>query len=142
MAPPVAPPLSGTFSAQLDGHGALTLPQGLRDQLGEETLLVSPGPDVCLWLTTGKHLERLVERQEQAYVRAADAIRFRRLYFAQAEKVRADRLGRLILPERLIRFAGLCGEVMLVGADDHVEIWDASRWHRQQRDEAVEAVDE
>jgi MraZ protein len=131
---PVAPkakvlPLTGTYQCSLDEKGQLTLPRALRDQLNSsDTVLLSPGPDKCLWLTNQPHLERLGERLEQSQANEADVRVFKRLYFAQTEKLPVNGDGRVIVPERLKEFAGLHQEVVLVGIDDHFEVWDAARW--------------
>jgi MraZ protein len=122
-------PLTGTYQCSLDEKGQLTLPRALRDQLsGSDTVLLSPGPDKCLWLTNQPHLERLGERLDQSQANEADVRVFKRLYFAQTEKLSINGDGRVIVPERLREFAELHQEVVLVGIDDHFEVWDASRW--------------
>lgn len=122
-------PLTGTYQCSLDEKGQLTLPRALRNQLnGSETVLVSPGPDKCLWLTNQPHLERLGERLDQSHANEADVRVFKRLYFAQTEKLPVNDEGRVAIPERLGQFAGLHQEVVLVGIDDHFEVWDAARW--------------
>jgi MraZ protein len=122
-------PLTGTYQCSLDEKGQLTLPRALRDQLsGSDTVLVSPGPDKCLWLTNQSHLERLGERLEQSHANENDVRVFKRLYFAQTEKLSVNGEGRVAIPERLGEFAGLHQEVVLVGIDDHFEVWDAGRW--------------
>jgi MraZ protein len=124
-------PLTGTYQCSLDEKGQLTLPRSLRDQLnGCDTVLVSPGPDKCLWLTNQAHLERLGERLEQSQASEADVRVFKRLYFAQTEKLSVNTDGRVAVPERLAQFAGLHQEVVLVGIDDHFEVWDAARWRQ------------
>jgi MraZ protein len=132
-------PLTGTYQCSLDEKGQLTLPRSLRDQLGgSETVLLSPGPDKCLWLTNQPHLERLGERLEQSQASEADVRVFKRLYFAQTEKLAVNGDGRVAVPERLAQFAGLHQEVVLVGIDDHFEVWDAARWrHYTQQKSAV-----
>jgi division/cell wall cluster transcriptional repressor MraZ len=127
-------PLTGTVLARLDNEHRLALPAIIRDQLGDATLLVSPGAEDCLWLTTPAHLQRIQERHDQARMRQGDVRAFKRLYFSQAEKVTVNGEGRLVLPERLSQFAGLCGDVVIVGADDHFEVWDAARWRTRQND--------
>jgi MraZ protein len=124
-------PLTGTYHAFFDGHKTLILPSAIREQLaGAETVLVSPGPDQCLWLTNQAHLERLAQRLEHSPAREADVRVFKRLYFAQTEKAALSGDGRVSIPERLVQFAGLHQEVVLVGIDDHFELWDAARWKR------------
>lgn len=53
-----------------------------------------------------------------------------RLYFSQAEGMEIDKQGRIRLPERLMEFAGLQQEVVLLGVNDRVELWDRPRWDR------------
>src|SRR6185437_12086422 len=132
-APPKAKalPLTGTFQCSLDEKNQLTLPRAIRDQFGgSETVLVSPGPDKCLWLTNQPHLERLGERLEQSQANEADVRVFKRLYFAQTEKLPVNTDGRVGIPDRLASFAGLHQELVLVGIDDHFEVWDAARWRQ------------
>ena len=49
-----------------------------------------------------------------------------RLYYSQAERVEIDGQGRIRLPERLVEFAQLRQEVVLLGVHDHIEIWDSA----------------
>jgi MraZ protein len=129
--PKVLMPLTGTFPVNLDDKKVMTLPRSVREQLGHpETVLISPGPDKCLWLTNQAHLERLAQRLDQSPAREADVRVFKRLYYAQTVKAPVNKEGRVALTDRLAAFAGLDQEVVLVGIDDHFEVWDAARWRR------------
>jgi MraZ protein len=121
--------LTGTYPRSLDEKGRFALPKKLREGLTEPTtLFVTPGPDQSLWLYTEAELERLAGRLDEAPATDAEARVFRRLYFAQTEAVDLDKTGRVLVPERLARFAGLQKEVILIGVRDHMELWDAARW--------------
>jgi MraZ protein len=123
--------LTGTHPRTLDDKKRLALPKRVREQLGEPaTLFVTPGPDQCLWLYTQAGLERLAEKLDQAPAADAEARVFRRLYFAQTEAVDLDRTGRILIPERLLQFAGVKHEAVLIGVRDHLELWDAERWQQ------------
>src|SRR5689334_2262491 len=123
--------LTGTHPRTLDDKKRLALPRRTRELLGDPGLLfLTPGPDQCLWLYTQEELERLAEKLDQTPATDAEARVFRRLYFAQTEAVDVDRTGRILIPERLIQFAGLRHEVVLIGVRDHLELWDAQRWQR------------
>jgi MraZ protein len=141
--PPAKPkvmPLTGTFPCNLDDHKVLTLPKAIRDQFGNcDTLLVSPGPDHCLWVTNHAHLERLSERIEQSPAREADVRVFKRLYYAQTEKATVTGESRVAISEKLAQFAGLGQEVVLVGIDEHFELWDAARWKQYTQQKSAEA---
>ncbi|HBI44696.1 MAG TPA: hypothetical protein DDY78_17865 [Planctomycetales bacterium] len=121
--------LTGTYPCNIDDKRGITLPRAVRDQFGDaEVVLVSPGPDQCLWLTDPAHQERLAERLEHSPAREVDVRVFKRLYYAQTEKAPVGAEGRVAVSDRLTAFAGLSQEVVLVGIDDHFEIWDAARW--------------
>jgi MraZ protein len=123
--------LTGTYPRTLDDKKRLTFPKRVRELLDNpETLFVSPGPDQSLWLYTEKGLEQLAEKLDQAPAADAEARVFRRLYFAQTESVDVDNAGRVLIPERLIQFAGLGHEVVLIGVRDHLELWEAGRWQQ------------
>ena len=121
--------LTGTYPCNIDDKRTITLPRAVRDQFGDaDVVLVSPGPDQCLWVTDAAHQERLAERLEHSPAREIDVRVFKRLYYAQTEKVTVGVDGRIAVSDRLTQFAGLSQEVVLVGIDDHFEVWDAARW--------------
>ena len=137
--------LTGTYPRTLDDKSRLVLPKRVRDLLGNPTtLFVTPGPDQSLWVYTEADLERLAGQLDQAPATDAEARLFRRLYFAQTEAVDLDKSGRMLVPERLGKFAGLAKEVVLLGVRDHLELWDVNRWqiysdqHAAQFDAAAE----
>lgn len=121
--------LTGTYLRTLDEKKRLGLPRRLREQLGApERLFVTPGPDRCLWLYSQGGLEQLADQLDQSPATDAEVRVFRRLYFAQTEAVDMDRSGRVLIPDRLVLFAELKHEVVLIGVRDHLELWDAQRW--------------
>ncbi len=123
--------LTGTYSRTLDEKKRLVFPKRVREQLNEpERLFVTPGPDQSLWLYAQASLERQAEKIDQAPATDAEARVFRRLYFAQTEAVDVDRNGRILIPERLVQFAALKHEVVLIGVRDHLELWDGERWQQ------------
>jgi division/cell wall cluster transcriptional repressor MraZ len=133
-------PLTGTFPCTLDDKKALTLPRAIRDQLGDcDVVLISPGPDQCLWLTNQAHLDRLAERLEQSPAREIDVRVFKRLYYAQTDKAAVAADGRVVIADKLAQFAGLGPEAVLVGIDDHFELWDAARWKQYTQQKSARA---
>jgi len=126
-------PLTGTHACKLDDGRRLILPKEVREQLGEApALFFTPGPDQCLWLCTAAGLEKRMEQVDRSSADDAQARARRRLYFSQTEKcaVKWDQSGECSIPERLVQFAELRQEVVLVGVGDHFELWDAQRWQQ------------
>ena len=123
--------LTGTYPRTLDDKNRVGLPRRVRELLADPTtLFVTPGPDQSLWLYSQDGLERLAEKLDRSPATDAEVRVFRRLYFAQTESVDVDRTGRILIPERLLAFAGLKHEVFLIGVRDHLELWDAQRWQQ------------
>ncbi len=73
-------------------------------------------------------MDRLTAKLDETPSTDAEARVFRRLFFAQMEAVDLDRNSRVLLPERLLEFAGLEHDVVLTGVQDRLEVWDAKRW--------------
>lgn len=136
--------LTGTYQRTLDDKKRLVFPKRVREQLGEpRTLFIGPGPDQCLWVNTQEEQERLSERLKQM-PNTGDVRVFKLLYFGQTEAVDVDRTGRILIPDRLLQLGGLGNEVVLIGVDDHLELWDATRWQQylEQNGPRFDAVSE
>lgn len=127
--------LTGSYLRALDEKQRVALPKKFREyweQRKETSLVVAPGNEGALNLygepTFAKLAERLAERAELGREAQASARAYRRVLYSQAELVEPDQQGRVLLPARLATAAGLAREVMLIGVDDHVEIWPPDRW--------------
>ena len=58
----------------------------------------------------------------------ADTRGFNRFMLAGAADVEIDSLGRVLIPDFLKDFAHLKSKVVLIGVNDHLEIWDEKGW--------------
>ncbi len=124
-------PLTGTFQRSLDDKQRLSLPKNFRDGLVSEespALYLAPETDQSLSLFSAETFHRRAQRLEQDPSVQGRAKTYLRLYYSQAEQIEPDGQGRIRLPERLLKFAGIQQEVVLLGVNDHVELWDQLRW--------------
>jgi len=60
-----------------------------------------------------------------------------RMFFSMAFEATLDRQGRVLIPTKLARYAGLSRDVTLAGVDDRLEIWSTEEWNQY-----VEGADE
>lgn len=123
--------LTGTYSRSLDEKHRLAVPKRLREQFGErelKTLFVTPETDKSLGLYSPAGFEALAARLADRSTNRAQVRNYLRLFYSRAEEVEIDNQGRIRIPERLVEFAGLERDVMLLGVHDHAEIWNARRW--------------
>lgn len=124
--------LTGTFQRALDDKQRLAFPKRLRDAMGNDELkelYVAPEVGRSLSVFSPVTFERRAARIEQMSTARSSVANYLRLYYSQAEWVEIDSQGRIRLPERLVEFAQLKQDVVLLGVNDHVEIWDQAIWN-------------
>jgi MraZ protein len=117
----------GTHTPKLDEKGRLILPAKFREPLSTG-LVMTKGQERCVvvWPTDqfDVYAESLRTRsQNNEKVRA-----YTRVFFSSAFDDVADKQGRITIPAPLREWAGLDRELVVVGADTRIEIWDAIAW--------------
>jgi MraZ protein len=123
--------LTGAFSRSLDEKQRVAIPKRLRDGWCPDNangLYLAPGTDQSLALYTEDAFARLAERLTQTSPTRQDVRAFTRLFYARAQRVELDTQGRVRIPPELVALAQLDKDVVLLGVQDHVEIWAAERW--------------
>ena len=123
--------LTGTFSRSVDEKLRVAIPKRLRVALEcpeGEGLYVAPGTDESLALYTEEAFARLAQRWAVLSPTRQDVRAFARLFYARAQRVELDRQGRIRLPRELADLARLEKEVVLLGLQDHLELWAAELW--------------
>ena len=58
---------------------------------------------------------------------------FRRFIFGSASETAPDRQGRVLIPAYLRDYAGVGGEVTVVGMNTYIEIWNPETWQEMRR---------
>jgi MraZ protein len=124
-------PLTGTYTRSLDEKQRLAVPKKLREQFGKKELIelyVAPGTDRSLALYSADSFAELANRFAQVSPNRVDVRNYMRLFYARAENVPLDGQGRIRIPERLMELGGVSKDVVLLGVQDHAEIWDKQLW--------------
>ena len=125
--------LTGTFRRTIDQKERISIPKPLRElMLGTEGSgqFVAPGMDGCLSVMPEETFRALSRRLAERSPAAREVRDYSRLFFSRAHRVVPDSQARLRLPSELVQWAGLEGEVAIVGAGDRLEIWAGQRWDR------------
>jgi len=123
--------LTGTFTRSIDEKLRVAIPRRLRDALGcadGRVLFLAPGTDESLALYTEEAFAQLADRLAQVPPTRQDVRAFTRLFYARAQRVDVDRQGRVRIPPKLAQLARLGKDVVLLGVQDHLEVWSAERW--------------
>ncbi len=124
----------GSFRAEIDERGVLTLPQRWRADLASG-LVLTQSVDPCLYIFPRDKYEAIVREVDQLGIEMADTRKWSRYLSGPAAELEIDRSGSIEIPQHLRRFANLSGGVNLVGVTSRIEIWNPSK---QQELEAKE----
>jgi len=131
--------LIGEFTCSIDIKGRLNFPAKLRESMDEKFILCRGNGDRCINAYSIEAFGALSEKLKQYPVSQAKMLR--RYLFSGAAEAEPDKQGRIVIPQNLREFAGLTKDVVIIGADDHCEIWDQAEWKALQGDMDAEAAE-
>lgn len=134
---------SNHYTHSLDDQGRLQIPARWREELGPSPV-VTRGLDQCLFVFPADKFQRLSEQLQRLAFTKSDARALSRYLFAEASTDEADQEGRIALTPALRSYAGLEGQVMIVGVNDRIEIWNPRRYadaDNQIQDDVVATAD-
>lgn len=134
----------GESQTVLDDKGRITLPRRLRDKMdayGHVIWYMTRGFDKSVFVFPKEEWDRIRAQAAQHSSMDASAIDFRRLFYGGMTEVRPDRQGRIPIPSHLREHAGLTKEVVLIGVEDHLELWSREGWRAFQEGKEAEFKD-
>lgn len=124
--------LTGTYFHTFDSKWRVTIPARWRAAMDPAEhgsgfhAVVGYDGELCLYTPRSS---READPQPDPRLMAVEAVRdIRRLKYGLSADLDVDRLGRVRVPEPMLRLCKIGKEVALVGVQDHVEIWDQARW--------------
>lgn len=123
--------LTGSFTRALDDKLRVAIPKRLRESMKQPeggVVYIAPGTDESLAIYTEESFGRLAARLEQVSPTRQDVRAFTRLFYARAQSAEIDPQGRVRIPPELAQLAKLDKDVVLLGVQDHLELWAAERW--------------
>ena len=128
----------GVSSINLDAKGRLAIPTRYRAELQEScecqmivTVAVDDrcvGEQGCLWLYPLPEWEKLELTISKLPTLNKMAGKLRRFLIGNASECEMDAQGRLLLPEKLRKFAGMEKHIVLIGQLNKFEIWNEQAW--------------
>ena len=119
----------GEYAHTIDEKRRLALPAKFRRELGKKAV-ITRGLDSCLFVFSEKEWDKLAQKLGSLPMGQSDARGFIRLMLAGAMDVSFDRLGRILIPDYLKKYAGLKKQVVVTGIFNRLEIWDEAVWKK------------
>lgn len=117
----------GTHTPKLDEKGRFFLPAKFREGLAEG-LVVTRQQERCLAIYPTATFAALAEAARRAPSTVKQVRDYQRMLAAGASDEVPDKQGRVTIPPTLRTYAGLDKEIVVIGAVDRVEVWDAATW--------------
>lgn len=137
---------TGEHAQKMDTKGRTIVPAKFREELGT-SLVVTRGLDGCLFAYSKEAWSALEEKLSSLPFADKKVSDFNRFFLAGAADLETDKIGRVLMPSVLRKFAELEQEVVWVGVGNRIEIWNVDKWNEQmasylEGDDVVEKLDD
>ena len=134
----------GEFTHAIDEKNRLVLPAKFRafitDPEDKKGFFIVASPvsgEHCLRLYTMKGWQRVMEKLQSEANKAKDPARYMRFFASRGEFGSLDSQSRLVVPQKLLDYAGLKKDVLMVGNFEWIEVWNVGEYRA-----ATESQDE
>jgi len=117
----------GQHFPRLDAKGRLILPAKFREGLADG-VVVTKGQERCLYVWPAAQFATITDELSKVPFTSKPARDYSRVLFAGASDEIPDKQGRITLPPQLREYAALTKELVVIGNNTRVEIWDAQTW--------------
>ncbi len=115
----------GEYRHTLDSKGRLSFPVKLRDKLGAEFVMCR-SYERCVMIYPKDAWEDFAAKFENLHV--VEDRQIPRYFFSSGEWASLDSQGRVVIPQRFRTFAGIDKNVVIIGNNKHLELWDEAAW--------------
>jgi MraZ protein len=119
------------YQHSFDDKGRLTIPSKFRE-LPDEGVFVVQGLDRNLMVLPPAVFQNLYDRLMAMNLTDPTARLLRRIILGNAQQLKLDRAGRILLSSNLRDFASLKENVIFIGQGDYFEIWSPILWEDQE----------
>ena len=125
------PQLLGEFECKIDAKGRMRLPTSLVKQLdteGAHTFIINRGVERCLMMYPENVWDVLSAKVKKLNQYVKKNREFVRYFYKGASELNTDSSDRVLLPKRLLEFAGIEKEAILFAIDDRIEVWAKEKY--------------
>ena len=129
----------GEFEVRIDQKGRMLFPAGLRKQLSPDTqerFVVNRGFEDCLALYPFTEWQKISSEVNKLNPYVKKNREFTRFFYRGATELVLDSSGRLLIPKRLLEWAGVDRDLILSAFANKIEIWSSDRFDSMQKNES------
>ncbi|MBE5938533.1 MAG: division/cell wall cluster transcriptional repressor MraZ [Lachnospiraceae bacterium] len=118
---------TGEYSHSIDAKGRVIVPAKFREELGS-SFTITMGFDGCLSMYSGEEWDKFVNKLSSLPEGRKETRQIQRSFLGKAATCEVDKQGRVLIPLKLRQYAGLEKDIVFVGINTKVEIWNSDRW--------------
>lgn len=119
----------GEYEYKVDAKGRVPLPPKFRKQFAEGIIL-NIGPDGQINGYTEDGWEENAKELNSGPISRSKMREVTRAFFGSAFDLELDSQGRIMLPPPLREDAGIKESLVIIGANNCIEIWSKERWNK------------
>jgi MraZ protein len=117
----------GEFEYRIDEKGRVLIPPRFRGEL-REGIVLTPGVDKCINAYPISGWRKLAAALTSGSIGRSKLRKLNRAIFATAFSLNLDGQGRIALPDPLREYARIEDEVVIVGVNTYLELWNNEQW--------------
>ncbi len=118
----------GEYTPNLTEGSRLALPKKLRDQISGDYVILARGFEHCIFGYDKEDWLKEAEKQVGLPISDSRVRILKRYMFSGASDVELDSQGRFVIPPSLKDYAQIEGDMVVIGAGDHFELWNNQNW--------------
>jgi len=124
---------SGSFDHSLDGKGRVIIPASFREALGENfTITINPNK-TAVAIYPKEMWDQQLERLSQINPMDKIGLQYERYVMSVSFSGNSmDAQGRVLIPAKLRAKIGLARDIVFVGLNRYIEIWDAEVYQKME----------
>jgi len=123
----------GDYTVKLDPKGRLSFPAAFKKQIREALqdgfVLKRDVFEPCLIMYPMEEWERqnkIIRSRTNPYNK--EHARFLRMFFSGTAEVSLDANNRMLIPKRLLEYAGVAAELVMAGQSGKIELWASENY--------------
>jgi MraZ protein len=124
--------LIGEYEYKVDNKGRLPLPPKFRHEFSDG-LILTRGVEDCIVVYRKADFEKIASKYSSDPLAKSKMRKLSRFIFSNAFDMELDNQGRVSLPQPLKNFTGITNTAVIVGDNDHLELWNPEKWNEEQR---------
>ena len=118
----------GEYQPNITEGNRIALPKKLREQIVGEEIILAKGFEKCVFLYDRGDWAQEWQKQVDNPITDLKTRELKRYVFSGAVDASIDEQGRFVIPQSLKSYAELDKNIVVIGAGDHVELWDSEAW--------------